>query len=77
MVQCEEVEPQLVESVTVMLCQIDDFHGLLDNMDISTAAQFLSEVHKTFHAAVLRNNAFSVQVNEDSILIYPGDLDPC
>ena len=72
MVRREDVEPELIESITVVLCQLDDFQGLRDILDAKDVARFLSELHKIFHAAIHRNNAYSIQVNGDRVLIYPG-----
>ncbi|KAK2188472.1 hypothetical protein NP493_131g02009 [Ridgeia piscesae] len=71
-VRREDVEPELIESITVVLCQLDDFQGLRDILDAKDVARFLSELHKIFQAAIHRNNAYSIQVNGDRVLIYPN-----
>ena len=58
----------------MMLCQLDDFQGLTNMVAFSLVADFLSELHRVFQAAARNNNTFGILVNEDRVLIYPGDL---
>ena len=73
-IRCKDVEPDLIESITVMLCQLDDFQGLTKMVAFSLVADFLSELHRVFQSAARNNNTFGILVNEDRVLIYPGDL---